>query len=128
MGILLRYVKTSRSLIISTMGACYSILLITGNQMLGIVLPGQAFKDSYENKNIQARVLSRTLEDSSTLGCVLIPWGAASLYLQGVLSVDISYIPYAFLNYITPMFSIFFAFTGIAVWRRSDGKALNKIK
>jgi len=128
MDVLLSYVKTPRDLILSTMGACYLIIIITGNMMLGIILPGQAFKDSYAKKDIQNRVLSRTLEDTSTIGTVIVPWGASALYLQAVLGVDLSYIPYTFLSYITPIFSIIFAFTGIAVWRRSDGKALNKIK
>jgi len=115
---LLKKVKSAGSLILSVLISCYAILLVSGNAMLAIILPGRTFKDAFAERNIHPRVLSRTLEDAGTIGAVLIPWSAAGLYAYGILDVPVlSFAPYAFLNWIVPIFSIVYAYTGFAVFK-----------
>jgi len=120
---LLKKVKSAGSLILSVLLSCYAILLVSGNSMLAIILPGRTFKDAFDERNIEPRVLSRTLEDAGTIGAVLIPWSAAGLYTYGILDVPVlSFAPYAFLNWIVPIFSIIFAYTGFAVFKVKEDK------
>ncbi|NLC63539.1 MAG: Na+/H+ antiporter NhaC [Thermoanaerobacterales bacterium] len=120
---LLKKVKSAGSLIFSVLVSSYAILLVSGNSMLAIILPGRTFRDAFAERKIEPRVLSRTLEDAGTIGTVLIPWSAAGLYVYGILDVPVlSFAPYAFLNWTVPIFSIIFAYTGFAVFKIKESK------
>lgn len=117
---LLKLVKKPRGLILSTMVYCYTLMLISGHQVMPIILGGRTFRPAYDEMGIQSRVLSRTLEDTATIGAPLVPWGTSAMYMMAVLGIGTSYIPYAFLNYIVPLFAIFYACTGLFIWK-NDG-------
>jgi len=114
---LLKVVKKPSQLITLSVFSGYIAQLIAPTMMFGIVIIGKTLTPAYKKLNIDPKVLSRTLGDTITLGNVLIPWGASSLYLQGVLSVDASYIPFTFLNILSPIIALIFGFTGFAVWK-----------
>ena len=124
---MLKKVKTHTGLILSTMLSCYAVVGATGNMVVGMILPGRTFRPAYEKMDVHSKVLSRTLEDVCTLGNSIIPWGGAALFIQGVFGTDLSYIPYAILNYTVPLFSIILAVTGIGVWNR-EGTPVNELK
>lgn len=105
-------------LILSTMVYCYSLLLISGHQVMPIILGGRTFRPAYDRMGIEPKVLSRTLEDTCTIGAPLVPWGTSCAYMFSVLGIGIAYIPYCFLCYIVPLFSILYACTGWFVWRK----------
>ena len=63
---LLHRVKSRGGLVLATISSCYLTLVASGNQMLAIILPGQAFKDAFAARDLHPRVLSRTLEDAGT--------------------------------------------------------------
>lgn len=115
--VLLKAVKTSRGLILSTMAYCYSLLLVSGHQVMPIIMAGRTFRPAYDKMGVQSRVLSRTLEDTCTIGAPMVPWGTSCAYMASVLGVGIAYIPYAFLSYIVPAIAIIYACTGLFVWR-----------
>ncbi len=105
-------------LVSATLFAAYVILLGTGSQILAVIVPGRAFADSYKQANISLRVLSRTCEDSGTLGCPLVPWSVHAFYILGVLGVSaVDFFPYAVLNWTVPVFSILCAITGLGIRR-----------
>lgn len=113
---ILRGAKSATRLVGATLFSAYVILLGTGSQVLAVVVPGRAFADSYKRANINANVLSRTCEDSGTLGCPLVPWSVHAFYILGVLGVSaVEFMPYAVLNWIVPVFSILCAVTGLGI-------------
>lgn len=115
---LLKKVKSTGGLILSVLISCYVVLLVSGNVMMAIILPGRTFKDVFQERGIAARVLSRTLEDAGTIGGAIIPWSVAGLLINGVLKVPVqAYAPYAFLNWTVPIFSIICAYTGFGVFK-----------
>ena len=80
---------------------------------MAIVLPGRMFREEYEHRNLDPRVLSRTLEDSGTITSALIPWNTCGAYMFSVLAVSpFEYGIFAFFNYLTPLIAIVFAYTG----------------
>lgn len=118
--LMLKVVKSTKSLIVSTLVFSYAMVAITGNQVMGIIVPGQTMGDMYDKFNVHRKVLSRCLEDAGTLGAPMIPWSAAFAYIFGVLGVGPEYIPYAFLCFLVPVFSIICAFTGFGVWDSNE--------
>ena len=117
-NVLLKAVHKPCGLILSTMVYCYSLLLISGHQGMPIILGGRTFRPAYDRMGIQSKVLSRTLEDTCTIGAPMVPWGTSCAYMFSVLGIGIAYIPYAFLCYIVPLFAILYACTGWFVWHK----------
>ena len=109
-------VKSAAGVIISTIGSCLTVAFVTGSSYLSIIIPGEMFKDFYKEKNLAAKNLSRTLEDSGTVIVPLIPWSAAGAYMTATLGVPtVDYLPWAILNYMGVVFAIILALTGIGI-------------
>lgn len=119
---LLKFVKTTKSLVITTLMYVYAIMAATGSQTIALILPGKTMTTSYDKMNVNRKVLSRSLEDAGTMGAALIPWTSVAAYIMGVLGCGTAYIPYSFLNYLVPVFSIVCACTKIGIWN-SNGEA-----
>ncbi|WP_257346670.1 Na+/H+ antiporter NhaC [Pseudalkalibacillus decolorationis] len=115
---LLKVVKTTGGVILSTVVSCITMALVTGNSYLSIIVPGEIFKDTYKKKMLHAKNLSRTLEDSGTVVVPLIPWSSAGVYMAGTLGVStLSYAPWAILCYLGFIFAIILGYTGIGIER-----------
>lgn len=118
---LLRIAKTNGLLIMLTLFTCILVNLLCADQYISIVLPGAMYKEEFENRRLKAKNLSRCLEDAGTLSSPLIPWTTCSAYMQGALGVStIAYAPFAFLNWICPIVSMFYGFTGISIEKMTD--------
>ncbi|WP_431809332.1 Na+/H+ antiporter NhaC [Brevibacillus agri] len=84
--------------------------LLTGEQYLSILLPGQMFHDAFVKQGIEGRRLSRTLEDCGTLVNPLIPWGVSGAFFTSTLHVaTIDYLPYVIYLWISPLLTFLFA-------------------
>lgn len=121
-----KFIRSAKSLVIATMAESYIVLLLTGNQTMSLIIPGQTFADTYDEFDLDRKVCSRALEDSGTIACAVVPWSSAALYMSGVLGVQpLEYIPYTFLTFVVPIFSLICIFTGFGMWN-SKGEALWK--
>ncbi len=119
---ILKGVKSAAGLVTSVIIACFISNLFLGDQYLSIVMPGRMFAPAFREKGLHPRLLSRSLEDSGTLTSVLIPWNTCGAYNSSVLGVaTLSYVPYAFLNYLNPLVAIAMSFMGIALFKRKEG-------
>jgi Na+:H+ antiporter, NhaC family len=109
-GLIVR-VKTKGQLILSTAASSFGVNLLTGEQYLSILIPGQSFKGIYDKMNLERKYMSRTLEDAGTLINPLIPWGVSGAFFAQTLGVPvIEFLPFAFFLYLSPLFSILFGF------------------
>lgn len=109
----------------STVASCLAVNITTSDQYLSIVIPGEMFKQAYEDKNLAPENLSRTLEDSATVTSVLIPWNTCGAYHSKVLlgqSGLTSYIPYAIFNYLSPFMTLLVALIGYKIRMRGESK------
>jgi NhaC family Na+:H+ antiporter len=117
---ILKKVNGTLGIILSTIASCFTVAFITGSSYLSILIPGELFKQAYMKKGLQAKNLSRTLEDSGTVIVPLIPWSAAGAYMASTLGVPtIEYLPWAILNYSGIIFAVIFAITGIGISKES---------
>ena len=113
---ILTLAKSTGSLVLATVCTCIFTNLVAGDQYLSIVLPGRMYKPMYDKKRLHPKNLSRVLEDSGTLTSPLIPWNTCGAFMMSTLGVHpFAYLPYAFLNLINPLISIFYGFTGITM-------------
>ena len=120
---ILKKVKTSFGVIVSTIASCFTVAFVTGNSYLSILIPGELFRKIYLERNLHPKNLSRTLEDSGTVVVPLIPWSAAGAYMAATLGVEtLSYLPWAILNYLGIVFAIILAITGIGITKISDNE------
>lgn len=113
---LLKFVKRTGDLILTTVISCLTMALVTGNSYLSIIVPGEMFKDTYKLKGLAAKNLSRTLEDSGTVVVPLIPWSSAGVFMAGTLGIPtLSYAPWAVLCYVGFIFAIILGYTGLGI-------------
>ncbi|NQZ90971.1 MAG: Na+/H+ antiporter NhaC [Moritella sp.] len=115
-GKVTKKVDTVFKLVVATMVTSYAAAIFTCSGNASHVLTGKMLSPLYKEKGIAPEVCSRTMEDCATLGGALIPW-VNGIYFSGVLGISIlDYVPYLFLTYLTPLFTLFFAATGIAIY------------
>ncbi|MGC4376949.1 Na+/H+ antiporter NhaC [Fictibacillus sp. Mic-4] len=105
------------SLIAATALSSIGVNLLAGEQYLSALLPGQAFKDVYKKANVPLINLSRTLEDGGTLINPLVPWSVCGAFIASTLGISVlTYLPYAFFLYLSPLFTMILGFTGISIY------------
>lgn len=74
------------------------------------------FRNAYRRKGLEARLLSRTLEDSVSVTSVLIPWNSCGVTQSAVLGVaTLVYFPFCVFNYLSPLMSLLMALTGFKI-------------
>jgi len=116
---LLRRVKRTRGLLVSTVFAAVGTNFLIAEQYLAIVLPGRMFKETYREFGLQPRMLSRTLEDAGTVTSPLCPWNSCGAYMAAALGVStFAYLPFALFNLLMPLISLVYAVFGIFILRQ----------
>lgn len=121
MNQLLKVVKSSASLITSTIGACFLTNASCSEQYISIVVPARMFDKAFKDKGLHSKNLSRSLEDGGTLTSVFIPWNTCGVFILGTLGVTVfEFGPYAILNFAVPLISILYAFTGFSIVKLTE--------
>ena len=114
-------INSDGGLIFATLLVGYITSLISCSQPMSHVLTGNMMKPLFKERKIAPEILSRSLEDAGTLSGPMIPWHGYCVYMAGTLGVAWSaFFPYLFLLYLTPLFSIFYGFTGISIRHVED--------
>ncbi|WP_242866740.1 Na+/H+ antiporter NhaC [Abyssisolibacter fermentans] len=103
-------------IIMATIILTYITNSIGSSMLFASIVTGTMMKDIYRKNGLAPENLSRTLEDAGTLGAVLIPWNANALYAAQMLGVSqFAFIPFCFLNWMTPLMDLIYAKTGITI-------------
>lgn len=117
---LVRFVRRRVTMVASTVGTGIFTNMITGDQYLSIILTSSLYKKLYQERGYDPKLLSRSVEDSSTVVSVLIPWNSCGMTQATVLKVaTLEYLPYCFFNILSPLMSIFIAAIGFKIVRKS---------
>ena len=118
--------KSTFSMVSSTALSGLFLNITTADQYISIILTGNMFKDIYKEKGYESRLLSRTTEDSVTVTSVLVPWNSCGLTQSSVLNVStLTYLPYCFFNYLSPIMSIIVAATAFKIFRKKPTENRN---
>ena len=117
---LTKYIRKRVTMVASTVGTGVFANMITGDQYLSIILTSSLYKDLYEKRGYESKLLSRSVEDSATVVSVLIPWNSCGMTQATVLKVaTLEYLPYCFFNILSPLMSIIIASIGYKIVRKS---------
>lgn len=104
------------NLIVATVGSTLFMSIVTGSSYLALLIPGEMFKDLYKKFGLEAKNLSRTLEDAGTCAVPIVPWSVAGTYMTATLGVStFDYMPWAILCYSSMIFAIIFGYTGFGI-------------
>ncbi|NLK43877.1 MAG: Na+/H+ antiporter NhaC [Tissierellia bacterium] len=113
---ILKFAVNTGSLVTATILTSLAVNILAADQYLAIVIPGRMYKSVYEERGLEPRLLSRTLEDAGTLTSALIPWNTCGAFMHTALGISpMQFAPYAFLNFLNPIVAIVLAFTGIGI-------------
>jgi NhaC family Na+:H+ antiporter len=106
-----------KNLIHKTSILCIAISVITCNQTLSSIIPGQYLKKTYENFSISRNTLARTISDTGIIIVPLIPWNVNAILVSSIMGISaLKYIPFAFLCYLLPMLTFIYpSFKGTQV-------------
>ena len=112
-------IKRVPSLIAMTIGTGFLGNMALGEAYVSIILSCQLFRPKYKEVGLDPAVLSRSVEEGSTLTTGLIPWTTAGAFYAATLGVPVlDFAPYAFFNYLNAVVSVTMAIFGIGLLRR----------
>lgn len=119
----IRMARRTVSVVASSVCSGIFFNLTTGDQYISIILTGKLFSNLYDNRGLERRLLSRSVEDSATVTSVLIPWNSCGMAQSTVLGVaTLTYLPYCIFNIISPLMSIFMAAIGYKIIKKESNE------
>lgn len=119
-GTLLKIAKGTGGLVLATEITCLVVNAVCCDQYLALVLPGRMFKEAFEDRRLAPKNLSRCLEDCGTITSNFFPWNTCGATMRQFLGVNSAYIPFAILNWVNPIVSVIFGFTGITMTKMTE--------
>lgn len=112
-------IKTSSSLIATTIASTFLVAFASGAQFLAIILPTRTFVQTYKDMNIDTKNLSRCVEAAGTVGITLVPWGVPAVFAANMLGVSTEqFIPYIFFAFLVPLINILYGITGWTIVKK----------
>ena len=121
---LLKLAKGTGGLVTITVFSCIFVNIICCDQYLSIILPGRMYKEAFEDRRLKAKNLSRCLEDSGTITSNFVPWNTCGATMSSFLGQPQfgpgGYAPYAILNWLNPIVSIIWGFTGFTMEKMTE--------
>ena len=114
----MRMIRGRTSMVSMTVASGTFFNLVLADQYLSILVTGNMYAPVFKGKGYRSRLLSRTIEDSVTVTCPLIPWSTCGMTQATMLNVPtMVYLPYSFFNILCPVFSIAITALGIGIKR-----------
>ncbi|WP_333609345.1 Na+/H+ antiporter NhaC [Arsukibacterium sp.] len=114
-GIIQRVQRTA-SLVATTIVSGFLGNVAMGEAYISIILNCQLFKPKYQQQQLDPAVLSRSVEEGSTMTTGLIPWTTAGAFYTATLGVEVlDFAPYAFFNYLNAIIAVAMAALGIGL-------------
>lgn len=121
--IFVRLARRTVSVVGSTVCSGIFFNLTTGDQYISIILTSNLFRRLYDDRSLERRLLSRSVEDSATVTSVLIPWNSCGMAQSTVLGVaTLTYLPYCIFNLASPLMSILMAAIGYKIIKRKENE------
>ncbi len=113
---ILKKAESTGSLITATILTAIGANLILCDQYMSIVMTGKMYSQSYADKGLHPKNLSRAIEDSATVTANLVPWNSGGAYQAATLGVPtIAYLPFNFFCWITPIVSVIYGWFNITI-------------
>jgi len=115
-AVILKKAQSTGSLITATVLTAIGSNLILCDQYMSIVMTSKMYAQSYTDKGLHPKNLSRAVEDSATVTANLVPWNSGGAYMTATLGVPtIAYLPFNFFCWISPIVSMLYGWFNITI-------------
>ena len=112
----MRFARRTWSLVATTVTACITTALVTGSSYLSLLIPGELLAPVYRKQGLAAKNLARIVVESGGIIVPLVPWSMAGVYITGTIGVPtLSYLPWAFMNYLSVVVLLIYGATGFTM-------------
>jgi NhaC family Na+:H+ antiporter len=114
------FTRTRTGLVGSTVVTGTALNGIVSDQYLAIILTSNIYRERYEEEGYEARLLSRSVEDSATVTSPLFPWSSCGMTQATILSVPtLVYAPFCFFCILSPLMSFLMGLIGWKIHQKS---------
>ena len=115
-NVILKKAQSTGSLITATILTAIGANLILCEQYMAIVMTSKMYAQSYKDRGLHPKNLSRAVEDSATVTANLVPWNSGGAYMAATLGVaTIAYLPFTFFCWISPIVSMLYGWFNITI-------------
>lgn len=116
-------IKHTGVLTVVTVIVSYVMLAVGGSVYFSTVMGGTLMRPIFDRLNLEPENLSRILEDTGTQSAPLVPWTGGGIYTAGALGIStVTYLPFCFLAFITPLFTLLYGITGWTIKKKKATK------
>ena len=124
-NVILRKAQSTGALITATVMTAIGSNLILCDQYMSIVMTSKMYAQSYKDKGLHPKNLSRAVEDSATVTANLVPWNSGGAYMTATLGVPtIVYLPFNFFCWISPIVSMLYGWFNITIDPLEEGAGI----
>ncbi len=119
--------KTSRSMALGVLILHTLFFTITGAYYVSYPVVGGMVKDLFPEYGLEKKNLMRIMLDTGTGFAPLVPWSTTGSYTATTLGVsNMAFLPYAPMLWLSIVFSVIYAATGVGMAKLSGRKAENR--
>lgn len=119
--------KTSRSMALGVLILHTLFFTITGAYYVSYPVVGGMVKDLFPEYGLEKKNLMRIMLDTGTGFAPLVPWSTTGSYTATTLGVsNMAFLPYAPMLWLSIVFSIIYAVTGVGMAKLTGRKAENR--
>ena len=112
-------IESVDSLLTSTIATCMLANMSMGENYLAVIFGARIYKDTYEERGLHPRMLSRCVEEGATLSAGLIPWTTTGAFFSAALGVStVEYAPWVLLSSFNIVISIGLTALGKGIFKK----------
>ena len=113
---ILKIAKGTGGLIASVIISCIGTNASCSEQYISIVVPSRMYINTFLERRLHPKNLSRALEDGGTVTSVFFLWNTCGVFIAQTLNVNVlEYGIYAIFNYTVPIISVIFGYVGFKI-------------
>jgi len=121
-------IKSTKSIVISTLFTAILLTVSTANAYISSMVTASAFGEFYDRIGLDRKVLSRTIEDGSTV-ILIAPWDSTVVFFCTIFGVTFAeWRLFYVLGYLSPIFTIICALTGFGIFYTNKKRGWGKNK
>lgn len=127
-GVIVSHAKSVRGTVLATLATGLILNAGTATPYVPPLLTGTMFRDRYDKLGVDRCVLSRTIEDATTIP-LLVPWESNAMFFCSLLGCTFGELyPNFIMGYLCPILSVFCAVTGFGILYTNGRKGWGKDK
>lgn len=114
---MLSWANNSGKITLSTIISGFFGNFFGGAAYVSVITASKITEESYDEHQIDRRILSRNTEAGGTLTTPMVPWSDGGVFMAATLGVStLSYLPFLWFNFLAIIITLIYGFTGKFIW------------